>query len=180
MHPAGMLSFYASRKLTLSVRPQCKRNLTPPTIKRTNVFTEIFRVWQVNRDNMVGFFRRSIVYDKKTKKYSYVATSGVEKNSFPIILAGCCFVSKVKTYFVQRFDTAKGLGTSAPPYRSNFFHLHAVFFIKILPNNRFLTQSQGLAARPPAGKSWICYCQKIPTKTTDNITTITATTNSQR
>ena len=99
MHPAGMFSFYASLKLTLSVRPQCKRNLTPsPTIKRTNVFTEIFRVWQVNRDNMVGFFRRSIVYDKKTKKYSYVATSGVEKNSFPIILAGYCFVSKVKTY----------------------------------------------------------------------------------
>ena len=152
MHPAGILSCFASLKLTLSVRPQCKRKLTPPpTIKITNVFTEIFRVWQVNRDNMVGFFRRSIVYDKKTKKYSYVATSGVEKNSFPIILAGCCFVSKVKTYFVQRFETAniggsKGLGTSAPPSRSNFFHFHAVFFIKSCQIIGFLPQSQGLAA----------------------------------
>ena len=69
---------------------------------------------------MVGFFRRSIVYDKKTKKYSYVATSGVEKNSFPIILAGCSFVSKVKTYFVQRFETAniggsrEGAGDARP------------------------------------------------------------------
>ena len=130
---------------------------------------------------MVGFFRRSIVYDKKTKKYSYIATSGVEKNSFPIILAGCCFVSKVKTYFVQRFDTAntggsKGLGTSAPPSRSNFFHFHAVFVIKSCQIIGFCPNLRGWR---PAGKSWIRYCQKIPTKTTDNITTITNTTYSQ-
>ena len=127
---------------------------------------------------MVGFFRRSIVYDKKTKKYSYVATSGVEKNSFPIILAGCCFVSKVKTYFVQRFDTAKGLGTSAPPSRSNFFHFHAVFLIKSCQIIGFCPNLRGCLPAP-GGEILDLLLPKIPTKTTDNITTITATTNSQ-
>ena len=43
----------------------------------------------------------------------------------------------------------------APPSRSNFFHLHA----KTLPNNRFLAQTQGLAAHSsPSGKSWISHC----------------------
>ena len=44
------------------------------------------------------------------------------------------------------------LGTHAPS-QSNFFHFHADFG-NILPNNRFLAQTQGLVP-PSLGKSWI-------------------------
>ena len=45
------------------------------------------------------------------------------------------------------------LGTRPTPSWSKFFHFFFALFSKILSNNRFLYQTQGLAA--PSGKSWI-------------------------
>ena len=46
-------------------------------------------------------------------------------------------------------------GSTGWESRSNFFYFHAVVG-KMLPNKRFLPQTQGLI--PPPGKSWIRHC----------------------
>ena len=63
---------------------------------------------------------------------------------------------KIRSINIGRSKGA--LGTNGPS-RSNVFHFQAVFG-KILPNNRFLSTSQGMTLFPPSGKSWIRHLLK--------------------